>query len=74
MKNEIKCFIKVFDIRLMKNCVLSQRKDCLKEKKKNFNKAQIGKYIADMGYLKRRIQINGLRKLYYFNVVNKLNV
>ena len=42
--------------------------------KKNFNKAQIGKYIADMGYLKRRIQINGLRKLYYFNVVNKLNV
>ena len=45
-----------------------------KGEKKNFNKAQIGKYIADMGYLKRRIQINGLRKLYYFNVVNKLNV
>ena len=45
-----------------------------KGEKKNFNKAQIGKYIADMGYLKRRIQINGLRKLYYFNVANKLNV
>ena len=45
-----------------------------KGEKKNFNKAQIGKYIEDMGYLKRRIQINGLRKLYYFNVVNKLNV
>lgn len=45
-----------------------------KGEKKNFNKAQIGKYITDMGYLKRRIQINGLRKLYYFNVVNKLNV
>ncbi len=45
-----------------------------KGEKKNFNKAQIGKYIADMGYLKRRIQINGLRRLYYFNVVNKLNV
>ncbi len=41
-----------------------------KGEKKNFNKAQIGKYIADMGYLKRRIQINGLRKLYYFNVAN----
>lgn len=45
-----------------------------KGEKKNFNKAQIGKYIADMGYFKRRIQINGLRRLYYFNVVNKLNV
>lgn len=45
-----------------------------KGEKKNFNKAQIGRYIADMGYLKRRIQINGLRKLYYFNVANKLNV
>ncbi len=45
-----------------------------KGEKKNFNKAKIGKYVADMGYLKRRIQINGLRKLYYFNVVNKLNV
>ena len=41
-----------------------------KGEKKNFNKGQIGKYIADMGYLKRRIQINGLRKLYYFNVAN----
>lgn len=41
-----------------------------KGEKKNFNKAQIGKYIADMGYLKRRIQINGLRKLYYFNVAS----
>lgn len=41
-----------------------------KGEKKNFNKAQIGKYIADMGYLKRRIQINGLRKLYYFDVAN----
>lgn len=41
-----------------------------KEEKKNFNKAQIGRYIADMGYLKRRIQINGLRKLYYFNVAS----
>lgn len=41
-----------------------------KGEKKNFNKAQIGKYIADMDYLKRRIQINGLRKLYYFNVAN----
>lgn len=45
-----------------------------KGEKKNFNKAQIGKYIADMGYLKRRIQINGLRKLYYFNVANQPNV
>ncbi|QUT52633.1 hypothetical protein INE86_01109 [Parabacteroides distasonis] len=41
-----------------------------KGEKKNFNKAQIGRYIADMGYLKRRIQINGLRKLYYFNVAS----
>lgn len=41
-----------------------------KREKKNFNKAQIGRYIADMGYLKRRIQINGLRKLYYFNVAS----
>ena len=45
-----------------------------KGERKSFNKAQIGKYIADMGYLKRRIQINGLRKLYYFNVAYKLNV
>lgn len=45
-----------------------------KGEKKNFNKAQIGKYIADMGYLKRRIQINGLKRLYYFNVANQLNV
>ena len=37
-----------------------------KGEKKNFNKAQIGRYISDMGYLKRRIQINGVRKLYYF--------
>lgn len=41
-----------------------------KGEKKIFNKAQIGRYIADMGYLKRRIQINGLRKLYYFNVAS----
>ena len=41
-----------------------------KGEKKNFNKAQIGRYIADMGYLKRRIRINGLRKLYYFNVAS----
>ena len=41
-----------------------------KGEKKNFNKAQIGRYIADMCYLKRRIQINGLRKLYYFNVAS----
>ena len=36
-----------------------------KGEKKNFNKAQIGRYISDMGYLKRRIQIN-----FKYNFIN----
>lgn len=43
-----------------------------KNKDKGFNKAQIGKYLSDIGYLKRRIQINGLRKQYYFKSLNRL--
>lgn len=42
-----------------------------KNTRMRFNKAQIGKYISDLGYFKRRIQINGLRKLYYFKLLNR---
>lgn len=42
-----------------------------KNTNKRFNKAQIGEYLAKIGYLKRRIQINGLRKQYYFKSLNK---
>lgn len=44
----------------------------LKDNKFTFNKAQIGKCLSDLGYFKRRIQINGLRKLYYFKLANTL--